>query len=554
MRNELVDSLREAILQCGIEAADIHLEHPTELLNGDYSTNVAMVCGPKTGKKPLEFAKELARKLNERKDERIEKIEVAGPGFINFYVSGKFLAREVQNITEAGDAYGKNETRKGEKIMVEYTDPNPFKEFHIGHLMSNAIGESLARLFEFTGAKIVRANWQGDVGPHVAKAIWGKMQKSEVNWGEAYAYGVSQYDGHKEEIDAINKKIYDKSDSTINTLYNLGRKESLDHFEKIYKVLGTSFDYYFFEGVEGLLGIPIVHEFLDKGVFEKSDGAVIFRGEEYGLHTRVFLTAQGLPTYEAKELGLNKVKFDNEKDIDESVIVTANEQKEYLRVVLKAMEFIFPTIAEKTKHITHGMMRLPTGKMSSRTGDVITAEMLLNEAKQKIVPKVQENEERSLQNHDTLVEEIAVGAIKYSILKQATGRDIIFDFNTSLSFEGNSGPYLQYTHARACSILRKAKEAHIQSGVDGAVDDIGDVERLVHRFPEIVDRAQKEYEPHYVATYLFELAQAFNNFYARERIIESGDLAPYRVALTEAVSVVIKNGLYLLGIKSPERM
>ncbi|MBI4121094.1 MAG: arginine--tRNA ligase [Parcubacteria group bacterium] len=551
IQNKLKNLIKGVITELGIEAEDIHLEHPAELAHGDYSTNVAMAAAKMAKVNPKALAEKIAAKLNEKKDEDIAKIEVAGPGFINLHLSSSFFGKSMGEAVSEGDSWGRNKAYEGKKVMVEYTDPNPFKEFHIGHLMSNAIGESIAQLIEFGGAKVKRANWQGDVGPHVAKALWGKMQKPGLGWGEAYAYGAGEYDAHKEEIDTINQKVYAKSDSAINALYDEGRAESLKRFEELYKTLGTTFDHYFFEGKEGLLGKPIVEEFLKKGVFEESDGAVVFKGEKYNLHTRVFLTSRGLPTYEAKELGLNKTKFEVEPDLDASIIVTANEQTDYFRVVLKVMELIFPEIASKTTHIAHGVMKFASGKMSSRKGNVVTGESLLLGLEKLAEQKINEGG-RTGDTAENLAEVVAVGAIKYSILKQNTGRDIVFDPEQSLSFEGDSGPYLQYTHARARSILRKAEERGIEPRAEERA--VGDVERMLYRFPEVVARASKEYEPHYVTTYLTELAGAFNTFYAKERILDAGEDAPYRVLLTEAVAVTLKNGLHLLGIKAPEVM
>ncbi|MBI4118082.1 MAG: arginine--tRNA ligase [Parcubacteria group bacterium] len=551
IQEKLKEMIQETLRELGIEAGDIHLEHPTEFVHGDFATNVAMSVAKKAKTNPKALAEQIVAKINESKDKDIEKVEVAGPGFINIHLSPAFFADSVKKIVDQGDVWGKNDAFVGKKVMVEYTDPNPFKEFHIGHLMSNAIGESIARLIVFGGAEVKRSNWQGDVGPHVAKAIWGKMQKPELKWGEAYTYGAEHYEERKEEINGINERVYAKSDPTVNELYEEGRASSLAHFEELYKILGTSFDYYFFEGKEGLLGKPIVEEFLKKGIFEESDGAVIFKGEQHGLHTRVFVTSRGLPTYEAKELGLNKVKFEREPDLDLSIIVTANEQTDYFRVLLKVIELIFPIIAAKTKHIAHGVMKLASGKMSSRKGNVITGESLISDVRALAREKVREGN-RAQDNTEALAEAIAVAAIKYSILRQGTGRDIVFDFEQSLSFEGDSGPYLQYTHARAKSILRKAGERGTVSTKENR--DVGEVERLLYRFSEVTARAAKEYEPHYVTTYLTELAGAFNTFYAKERILDAGEDAPYRLLLTQAVATTLKNGLHLLGIKAPEVM
>ncbi len=561
--DRLTEAIRKVLKTLGIESADVHLEHPAELSHGDYSTNVALAYAKELKQKPRDMAERIVTELKSdfgtslKSD--LERTEVAGAGFINFHLSKAFFAETVKNV---GEDFGKNKSWGGKKVMVEYTDPNPFKEFHIGHLMSNAIGESVARIFEYHGAKVLRACWQGDVGLHVAKAIFGAKElrpKTAAEWGEAYILGSFHYgviDGKaKKEIELINKAVYDRTNDEINNLYDNGRKVSLEHFEEIYKVLGTKFNYYFFEGKEGREGQPIVEEGLKKGVFEKSDGAIVYKGEKKGLHTRVFITSQGLPTYEAKELGLNKAKFEKEPDLDESVIVTANEQSDYFKVVLAAMAEVLPEIAKRIKHLAHGMLRFASGKMSSRTGNVITGESLIHQVKEMVFEKIK-GREMSEKEKETLAETVAVGAIKYSILRQALGGDIIFDFEKSIAFEGDSGPYLQYSYVRAKSVLAKAEQAGISKGAPFAAKGAPLLlERLLYRFPEIVERAGKEYEPHYITTFLIELAGAFNSWYAKEQIVASEDAAsPYKVALTGAFATTMRNGLWLLGIKVPEKM
>ena len=581
----IVEDLKKAVMatltEIGVKGPEVVFEHPAEFSHGDVSTNVALVYAKELKIKPRELAESIRLALVKvlAQDEMgISKVEIAGPGFINFYFTRRFFAEEVGAIEEG---YGKNKQLAGKKVMVEYTDPNPFKEFHIGHLMNNAVGESIARLFEFQGATVVRACWQGDVGLHVAKAIWGMKKKFNVQrstfkeltirmLGEAYVFGSEMYEADetaKKEISALNRIIFEKSDAEVNMLYDAGRKVSLEHFEEIYKILGTKFNHYFFEGIEGREGVPIVEEGLKKGVFEKSDGATVYKGEKKGLHTRVFINSQGLPTYEAKELGLNQAKFRVEPALDTSIIITANEQSDYFRVVLSAMSEVLPEVAKRTKHIAHGMLKFASGKMSSRTGNVITGESLIEQVKELVQEKIKERE-MSPDEKEKLAEMVAIGAIKYSILRQAIGGDIIFDFEKSISFEGDSGPYLQYSYVRARSVLVKAKD------VPGVVGDKNVViekhiehlqqfqhiqpfplERLLVRFPEVVARAGEEYQPHYVTTYLTELAGVFNSWYANEKIIDASDpSSPYKLALTEKFAQVMKNGLWILGIKVPERM
>ena len=498
------------------------VERPRALEHGDYSTNAALV-----GKvDPNELSSKLRSLLSSNE---VEKIEVVGK-FINFFLSREELTPKEQKIPQL---------YAGKKIMVEYTDPNPFKEFHIGHLVGNVIGESLARLFEISGAAVSRANYQGDVGVHVAKAIWGKMQKPKLSWGKAYTYGDSQYEAHKEEIDTLNKIIYDKSDAAVQALYDEGRAQSLEHFEEIYKALGTKFVYYFFESETGPKGVEIVRKHPE--VFEESEGAVVFKGEQYGLHTRVFINSKGLPTYEAKELGLAEVKQEKGQ-FDMSLTVTAHEISEYFKVVRKSAELVFPNLEGRMLARFHGFLRLTSGKMSSRKGNVITGESLLHDLTE---------EARGRQD-------VAVGAIKYVLLKSGSGKDIIFDPEKSLSLEGDSGPYLQYAHARAHQVVEKAKEQNITSiyGREAVpyMEPRDTVARLLIRFPDIVARAAENLEPQLIANYLVGFAGAFNSWYAQEHILDGTSAAEHKVALVDAARVTLKNGLWLLGIPAPERM
>jgi len=547
------------------------VEHPDELSHGDYSTNAALVFAKDLKVKPRELAEKLVVELEKNRPDQVEKIDIAGPGFINFHLKRTFFAEQVGKILKEEEKFGSNDYFKKaglKKVMIEYTDPNPFKEFHIGHLMSNSIGESIARITEFSGAQVKRACYQGDVGLHVAKAIWGylneknnegKKERSENldagKLGTYYALGATAYEENqdaKKEIVDINKKIYSKEDLIINKIYKVGRKISLDYFGGIYKQLGTEFNFFFFESEAGPIGKKLVEENIEKGIFEKSDGAVVFKGdEEKGLHTRVFISREGLPTYEAKELGLVELKR-KKYSYDLSLVVTGNEIKDYFKVLLDAVKKVFLSKDSKGTnilHIPHGMLRLPSGKMSSRTGDVVTALSLIAKVRQSLKEKF------SNKNSDVEDEKIAIGAIKYSILRQSSGDDIIFDLDKSISFEGDSGPYLQYSAVRAKSILKKADEAKMKESTKKSSESVHELEKILYRFPEIVERSAREYEPHYITTYLTELAGLFNNYYANNQIIAAEDKeSPYKISLTHAFEIIMRNGLHLLGIEVPEKM
>ena len=286
-------------------------------------------------------------------------------------------------------------------------------------------------------------------------------------------------------------------------------------------------------------------------LFQKSGGAVVFKGENYGLHTRVFINSDGLPTYEAKELGLAKVKYDY-FPYDESVIVTGNEINDYFKVLFRVMRLVYEKegLADKTVHIGHGMLRLPEGKMSSRTGDAKPAMELLDEIKNLVLDVMSE---REIENKTKVADMVAVAAFKYSVLKQSISRDIIFDFNKSISFEGDSGPYLQYTAVRAKAVLDIAKSKNLlPEEKQPAGWQTTEIEKLLYRFPETTMRAWEEKAPQLVSTYLIELVGAFNAFYAKERIAEEGK--GYNIYLTEAVKNTLEKGLYLLGIEVPTKM
>ena len=548
MKEVLEKEIKSILSDFGVENPKVNFDMPAHMEMGDYSTNVAMAHAKQLGEKPLDLALRIKESLVEKRLKHISRIDVIAPGFINFFFDEHYFNKNVGEILKEGDKFGKSKQAKGYKVMIEHTQPNPFKEFHIGHLMNNTVGESVARIVRAHGAMVKTSSYHGDVGMHVAKAVWAIRNGAVTK--EAYATGNKAFEENKEakeEIADINKKIYDRSDGVINKIYDTGRKESLDYFESIYKKLDNHFDFHFYESESGEVGKKLVLENIGK-VFEESDGAVVFKGENFGpkTHTRVFLNSDRLPTYEAKELGLAQIKKEKFA-YDTSITITADEQDSFFKVVEVAIGEVFPELKGKLKHLSHGMLKLPSGKMSSRTGSVITAETLIDQIREKII-----------QEHETEVataEVITLGAIKYSILRQAIGGDIIFDFDKSISFEGDSGPYLQYSAVRANSLLKKAEgvvdlEAELPSGWQTT-----NLEKVLERFPSVVSRAGQEYAPHHIVTYLIDLAGEFNSFYASHKIIDEKDpTSSYRLALTKAFVQVMATGLDLLGIKVPSQM
>ena len=549
MEEKIRKATEEALASLGANDVNFAVEWPGDISHGDYAVNAAMAAAKALGKNPRELVSELTPLIQEKLGKDVSSVEVAGPGFINVTLARDEVTRVIKHASTSKD-FGMNETNKDKRVIIEFSNTNAFKEMHIGHLMSTIIGESLARLIEASGATVARDTYGGDVGPHVAKALWGLQQVgitepvTPEEIGTAYAAGSKAYDedeNAKTEIDAINVAIYKGEDRELMELWRKGRDVSIEAFRNLYRILETHFDYYFFESETAPIGMDVVKDGLARGVFEESEGAVIYKGEKVGLHTLVFITSRGNPTYEAKDVGLAFLKEERWPS-DESIIVTATEQIGHFKVLLAALTEIAPLVAAKTKHVPHGFLRLTTGKMSSREGNVITASDLIRDVIEKT----------TVRNEDPLIaEQVAMGAIKYSILKSTAGSDIVFDFEQSLSLEGDSGPYLQYALARAKSILAQAETK--KASANDAPRETYLLERLLIRFPEVVRRAQTELAPHYVAHYLTQLASEWNSFYAKERII-GGEHESYKRELAQAFVQTMQNGLHLLGIPTPERM
>lgn len=594
MKQIVREAINTVLRTAQLQAVDFNIEYPADLKFGDYSSNIAMVLAKKLEKNPRDLAQAIVNDLNRTLPFQIEKVEMAGPGFINFYLKKEIIFQKISEVFLTGNHYGRSKLLEGQRIVIEYTDPNAFKQFHIGHLMSNAIGESVSRILEWNGADITRICYQSDVGMNVAKALWGMIQNKagfphdddsladKIKFvGDAYTLGATQFESNenaKLEIQEINKKVFNffngdpkDDDQELKIYYEKGKQWSLAHFEELYVKLGTKFDRYIPESSTSSLGEKIVRDNIKNpedikstGVFELSDGAIVYKGEQDGLHTRVFLNSQGLPTYEAKDLGLAYFK-EKIADFDTSIVVTASEQKAYFKVMMAALARIRPELAAKTKHITHGMMLLETGKMSSRKGEVVTGESLITDAEQ-MVRDIIADRGFEMEAAEKITIDVAVAAIKYSILKQASGRDIIYNAKTAVTFEGDSGPYLQYSVNRAKSVMEKALNEgieidqdlkNIMSGQDqtfSAEWNTTNLERMIIRFPEIVILAAENLAPHTITNYLIQIAGEFNSFYASHQIIDHTPHMAYKLAITKATQHVLENGLTILGIRVPTKM
>ncbi len=448
MREKITAQLRAAVHELyAIELAEIRIDRP-EPQFGDYATNIALQLSKQLDKPPREIAEALVEKL--RGFSEFSLVNVAGPGFINITLSSSAMGESIRAIVGSKHAHSSS-LYEGKTVVAEYSDPNPFKVLHAGHLYTTLVGDSIARILEASGARVVRVNFGGDVGLHVARAMWGiirnlggehpeKLQDivptERSEWISArYVDGTRAYEedeAAKSDIVDMNKKVYqlhidNDTSSAFAKIYWTCREWSYDGFRQLYDRLGVvAFDKYYPESSTSSIGLELVEQGLASGIFEMSDGAVVYRGEKDGLHTRVFRTGEGLPTYEAKDLGLIAVKWQDTK-FDSSIMITGNDIIEYMKVVQHVATHFFPELTDRTKHLTHGMIRLPGGKkMSSRKGDVLLASDILDAAKEAY----QKTTDRSQ-------EEVVLGAIRYAFLRVRIGGDIIYDPDESVAIVGN---------------------------------------------------------------------------------------------------------------------
>ena len=622
-------------------------------INADYSSNAPLKLAKDLHKSPMEIAKELEEvakntffKDNFRLDRprRIFLTDPTGssrrdgsagdpvydvegglagpekgifatpPGFLNFALPDEYLQAAISEL----NADYKSDEYQGQTVICEFSDPNPFKVLHVGHLYTSIVGDSIARLYEYAGAKVIRANFGGDVGLHVAKTMYILMRNNPDDLkiediARCYVEGTAAYDDDEtahQEITKLNKEIYeinaagpvaDASTSVTSTgdvaggtpsraparmgeaatagpventkltdLYWKGRELSYQYFDQFYDSIGVHFDKYYPESTVAGLGLAKVKEELEKGVYEYSDGAVIFNGDKYGLHTRVFINKEGVPTYEAKDVGLIFTKW-QDYHFDKSIVITGNEQLDYMKVVLKSVEQYAPDLVEKTTHLTHGLVKLPGNvKMSSRKGNFLKAV--------DVLAMVRDALKSEYDSDDNL---ISLAATKYAFLKYKMGGDIIFDPKESVKMTGNSGPYLLYSAVRAKKILTKShvEESNTSAqggfrsaaarglapaargdgpaGRDPGVEVFDSSERSLAKklleYQAVLHEAVAELAPHKVANYLYELAQTFSRFYENCEVIGS-EQETERLELVRAYLNTMTHGLSILGISIPEEM
>ena len=494
---------------------DPELSLSPDNIDADYSTNAPLKLAKELHRSPMEIASEIVETFTSGKGAfrsaaarelapeprgdgsegrgPVPDVNVSAPGFLNFTLPDEYLSSKIIDLSQNFRENISSDEYKDKTVICEFSDPNPFKVLHVGHLYTSIVGDSIGKLFEYAGAHVIRANFGGDVGLHVAKTMYALRQKNIKDLkiediAECYVEGAAAYEDDeqaKREIIKLNKEIYHinaeglahgrvtssegdpreslsgggddgrtRQESELAELYWRGRELSYDYFRNFYDSIGVKFDKYYPESTVADLGLKTVKEQLAKGIYEYSDGAVIFNGEKFGLHTRVFINKEGVPTYETKDVGLIFTKWED-YHFDKSVIITGSEQLEYMKVVLKSIEQYAPELVDRTDHLTHGLVKLPGNvKMSSRKGNFLKAVDVLDLIRRELKEAYGSNDEA-----------VSLAATKYAFLKYKMGGDIIFDPKESVKMTGNSGPYLLYSCVRAKKILAKLRPAGVSDNV-----------------------------------------------------------------------------------------
>lgn len=543
--NDIKSAITKSIKDLFNEDIEVELTRPGAQF-GDFSSNVALQLAKKVNKNPREVAESLVQKLIENSS--VEKAEIAGPGFINIYLTNQAL------LGLTSQSYTKK--REGETVVIETNNPNPFKAMHIGHALNAILADTLANIIEHSGAQTHRVSYHGDVGLHVGKSMWALLRYIEGNptklqgiepakrnsfMSQMYSDGAKAYEDHKEEIDQLASQSFVLDDPRYREVYDTCKDWSFAQIDDLVMRLGNKpIEKRYLESEADSLGVKTVKAHIGD-VFKESDGAIIFEGSKYGSFDNAFVKANGRGLYGARDLGLMQLK-NSDFQSKKSYIVTAEEQKDYFKGVIKAAELCLPELKDVTVNIPTGTVKLTSGKMSSRDGNIVEIEWLLEQISDAI-------KERSGEENKA----IEAGALRYQFLKVKIGSDVVFDINEAVNIVGNSGPYLQYAHARGCSILAK-------STVDPneAYDtEINDSERLLMRkigeYTEVIEHATRELAPHYICTYLYELSQEFNRFYEKNRVI-GGENEANRLKLVSDYVNTLKQGLGILGIDAPEHV
>lgn len=555
------------------------LEKPPEPSLGDF----AFPCfrfAKAMRKSPSAIAETLSQLFTEKDCKPWIQEVKAVAAFLNFFIDKTQLAKTLLPNIISENYFAPKTTRNHHSkkhVMIEFSQPNTHKEFHIGHVRNVCLGDSLCRLYRYLGYNLIAANYLGDEGTHVAKCLWQVLElgdgapESEEN--KAYWYGQRYIEASKllKEASPQDKVAYEKKISSILAdleakrghvyeVFQKSRLECIEDFKKIYAWMDVHFDHYFYESEVSEEAQSIVDEFVQKGLFKESEGAIGINMEEFKLGFFMARKTDGSTPYITKDLALARRKFED-FHIAHSIYVVGSEQNFHFQQLFKALELMGFKEAKDCYHLSYAHVKLAEGKMSSRTGNVLSLNFLRDNLLSELDPYLEKYKKHWSEEELTkTADQLAVGAIKYGMLSSDPAKEIVFDLSAWTSFEGNTGPYLMYSYARTCSILGKAKEQELKASFEN-LDRIQhpyahELLRFIYDFNEIVKQSAEHYKPSILANYLYNMCKSFNRFYAEVPILkapteeERGAL----ISLLEAFSVTLKKGLNLLGISAPEKM
>jgi arginyl-tRNA synthetase len=567
MKNVISNMLLKALREEGIilkkEEVEKFIEIPPSQEMGDYSFPCFFL-SKKLKMSPNEIAINIRGNMGNI-PKGLEDIQTLGP-YINFFLNRKAIALNLINeIKYYKDDYGGSK-KTGKKTMVEFPSPNTNKPLHLGHLRNMTIGESVSRILEFNGEKVVRANLNNDRGIHICKSMaaykfYGRKRtpkmankKSDHFVGDFYVmFNKKEKTNAKMDIESHRLlQLWEQGDKETISLWGKMNRWALDGFKETYSKFGIKHDVEFFESEIYKYGRDIVEKGLkDKILIKKEDGAIVADLNKEGFGEKVLLRSDGTSVYITQDLYLAKLKYEKYK-LDKSIYVVGNEQEYHFNVlftILKKLGFNF----EGLKHLSYGMVNLPEGKMKSREGTVVDADDLIEEV-QKLVKKELESRDKMLKK---LLEEkslkIALAAIKYILLRVDTKKDMIFNPKASIDFEGDTGSYILYSYARASSILKKMKKVEKDYSLEELEDKEASLVKKLSEFKDIILKSYRDLNPSIIANYSYQLSQIFNEFYHSCPVIDSEKRA-FRADLVISFRQVIKNSLNLLGIEPLDKM
>ncbi len=561
---EVVKLLSKAAGLKESEVSEI-LEVPPSPELGDFALPCFKLAA-KLKKAPQIIAKEISGKI--KSGELIKEVKATGP-YVNIFVNQSQIAENlIFNVLAKAGRFGE-QSKNNQNVMIEFCHANTHKAFHIGHLRNIVLGESFSRVMEFNGFNVLRVNYQGDIGPHVAKCLWAyqKYHNDEVPkkdrgvWlGKIYAEGAKHHADSEEvqkEVAELTQKLYAGKDKKLMLLWKKTRGWSIEEFEKLYKELDVTFKEFYFESQVEAAGKKIALDMLKKGSATRDQGAIVVDLKKYDLGVCVILATDGHPLYTTKELGLAQKKL-AKYNLDKSIHVVGQEQELFFKQMFKIYELLGWPIGKISHHLSYGLVMLPEGKMSSRLGEVVIYHDLAEKVKSKALEEVKKrNLNLSAAKQKLIADKVAIAALKFGMLKQSPDKTIIFDWERALEFEGDTGPYLQYAFVRARKIMQKAGKMPNKASFSLLQQpaEIALVKNIA-LFPEVVKKAGREYAPNAVANYAFELANTFSSFYETCPVIsaESDGLKNMRLKLVQAFAQTLRNALYLLGIEEVEVM